>query len=142
MKKTIDIKKIKKREIDKKEIEKNEETSKRNKMYLYTIPLIIIILLVIVYISTNNNYLLIPFGIFFLIFLFGWDFNQRTCTECKKWNSIIWTDSKVNIKTTPTQKKNLIGKLVTKNVREKITTSTGKCTNCGKEITVEKIRKI
>ena len=69
MKKTIDIKKIKKREIGKKEIEKNEEIAKRNKMYLYTIPLIIIILLVIVYISTNNNYLLIPFGIFFNIFI-------------------------------------------------------------------------
>ena len=40
------------------------------------------------------------------------------------------------------QKKNLIGKKVTKNVRKKITKSTGKCTNCGKENTVEKIRRI
>ena len=142
MKKAIDIKKIKEKEISKEEIEKNEKISKKNKMYMYTIPLILIIIIVIIYILTNNNFLLIPFGIIFLIFLFGWDFNQRTCSECKKWNSIIWIDNKINLKTTPTQKKNLIGKTVTKNVREKVTKSTGKCTNCGKEITVEKIRKI
>ena len=142
MKKLKDIKKIKEREVSKDEIEENEKISKRNKMYMYTIPMIIIILLAIIYISTNNNYLLIPFGILFLIFLFGWDSNQRTCKKCKKWNSIIWIDSKVDLKIKPKQKKNLIGKTVTKNVRQKVTISTGKCTNCGKENTVEKIRKI
>ena len=142
MKKLADIKKIKERKISKKEIEKNEKKSRKNKLFMYTIPLIIIILLAIIYIPTNNNYLLIPFAIFFLIFLFGWDSNQRTCSECKKWNSIIWTESKVDIQTTAKQKKNLIGKTVTKNVRKKRTISTGKCTNCGKDNTVEKIRRI
>ena len=142
MKKLADVKKIKERKISKNEIEKNEKISKRNKLYMYTIPLIIIILLAIIYIPTNNNYLLIPFAIVFLIFLFGWDSNQRTCSECKKWNSVIWTNNKVDIQTTTKQKKNLIGKTVTKNVRKKITISTGKCTNCGKENTVEKIRRI
>ena len=131
MKKLTDVKKIKERKISKNEIEKNEKISKRNKLYMYTIPLIIIILLAIIYIPTNNNYLLIPFAIVFLIFLFGWDSNQRT-----------WTNNKVDIQTTTKQKKNLIGKTVTKNVRKKITISTGKCTNCGKENTVEKIRRI
>lgn len=142
MKKLKDVKKIKEREISKKEIEDNEKISKRNKLYMYTIPLIIIILLVIIYIATSINYLLIPFAIFFLIFLFGMDSNQRTCKECKKWNAIIWIDNKVILKTTSKQKKNLIGKSVTKKIKEKVTTSTGKCTNCGKEINVEKIRKI
>ena len=119
MKKSINIKNIKEKEISKDEIEKNEKISKRNKICMYTIPMIIIILLTIIYILTNINYLLIPFGVFFFIFLFGWDFNQRTCSKCKKWNSIIWTDSRVNIKTTPKQKKNLIGKVVTKNSKEK-----------------------
>ncbi len=142
MKKLADVKKIKERKISQNEIEKNEKISKRNKLYMYTIPMIIIILLAVIYIPTNNNYLLIPFGIFFLIFLFGWDANQRTCSECKKWNSIIWIDNKVDIQIATKQKKNLIGKKVTKNVRKKITKSTGKCTNCGKENTVEKIRRI
>ena len=142
MKSLKDVKKIKERKIREDEKEKNEKISKRNKTYMYTIPLIIIIMLAIFYIPTNNNYLLIPFGIFFLIFLFGWDANQRTCKECKKWNSIIWINNKVDIRTTPKQKKNLIGKTVTKNERKKVTISTGKCTNCGKENTIEKIRRI
>ncbi len=142
MKKLTDVKKIKEREVSQDEIEENEKISKRNKLCMYTIPLVIIIILIIIYIPTSINYLLIPFAIFFLIFLFGMDSNQRTCKRCKKWNSIIWIDNRVDIKNTKTQKKNLIGKLVTKNTRKKVTISTGKCTNCGKEITVEKIKKI
>ena len=142
MKKTININKIKEREVSQKEIKQNEKISKRNKILIYTIPLTLIIIIAIIYILTNNNYLLIPFGIIFLIFLFGWDSNQRTCKECKKWNSIIWTDSKIILKTTKNQKKNILGKEKTKSVKEKITRNVGKCTNCGKEITIEKNRKI
>ena len=142
MKKSININKIKERNISIKEIEENEKISKRNKMCMYTIPLILLIIIVIIYILTYNHFLLIPFGIIFLIFLFGWDFNQRTCKECKKWNAIIWIDNNVVIKKSSAKKKNIIGKEVTKNIREKVTKSIGKCTNCGKEITIEKIRKI
>ena len=142
MKKTININKIKEREVSKKEIEQNEKISKRNKILMYTIPLTLIIMIAIIYILTNNNYLLIPFGAIFLIFLFGWDSNQRTCTECKKWNSIIWTDSKIILKTAKKQKKNVFGKEKIKSVKEKVTRNVGKCKNCGKEITIEKNRKI
>ena len=80
------INKIKKRDIDKEEYERNEKESKRNKIILYYIPLICIIILAIIYIGTNNKYILIPFAIFFLTFLFGMDSNSRTCEKCKKWN--------------------------------------------------------
>ncbi len=142
MKKAISINKIKERNVGEKEKQLNEKKSKINKLIMYTIPLSTIILLGIIYIFTNNNYLLIPFGIIFFIFLFGWDANQRTCSECKKWNSLVWIDNKIILRTTKKQKTNAFGKRTTKNVKEKVSQHIGKCTNCGKEITIEKNRKI
>ena len=142
MKKNININKIKERKLNEEEVKQNEEESKRKKMLMYTLPIIIFVIIGVIYISTNIHYLLIPFAIVFLIFLFGWDANQRTCTESKKWNSLIWIDNKIIVRKIEKQKKNFLGKEKVKNVREKVSISTGKCKNCGKEITFEKSRKI
>ena len=139
MKKVVSINKIKERKIGKEELEENEKDYKKKKLLIYTTPLISIIVIAIIYIFTNIHYLLIPFGILFLIFLYGWDSNQRTCPECKKWNSIIWTDTKVIVETAEKPKKGLLGKY---KLNKRITRNVGKCTNCGKEITIEKQRKI
>ena len=142
MKKTIDINKIKEREVSEKEIEANEKNAKKYKLIFYTIPLILMIIIAIIYILTSIHYLLIPFAIVFFVFLFGWDARQRTCTYCKKWNSMIWTDSKIILKTTREKTKNFLGKEKEKNKREKINKLTGKCTFCGKETLREKSKKL
>ena len=136
------INKIKKRDIDKEEYERNEKESKRNKIILYYIPLICIIILAIIYIGTNNKYILIPFAIFFLIFLFGMDSNSRTCEKCKKWNSIVWIKSNIEVKDKIITKKGITGKEKSKKQKERIDRNTGKCTNCGNEVSKEKIKKI
>ncbi len=142
MKKSINIKKIKEREVSEKEIEENEKNANKFELIFYTIPLILIIILAILYILTAIHYILIPFAIVFLIFLFGWDARQRTCTYCKKWNSMIWTDSQIVLKTTKTKTKNFLGKDKEKNRREKINKLTGKCTFCGKETLREKSKRL
>lgn len=136
------INKIKKRDIDKEEYERNEKESKRNKIILYYIPLICIIILAIIYIGTNNKYILIPFAIFFLIFLFGMDSNSRTCEKCKRWNSIVWIKSNIEVKDKIITKKGITGKEKSKKQKERIDRNTGKCTNCGNEVSKEKIKKI
>ena len=133
MRKVIDIKKIKKREISEKEIKKNEKESKKYKLLMYTIPIIILIILVILYIITVNHFILIPFGIIFFLFLFGWDSQQRICPKCKKWNSLIWIENKIILRTTKTKKK-ILKKEYEKNKKEKVSRSVGKCKNCGEEI--------
>ena len=141
MKKVIDIKKIKKREVSEKEILKNEKETKKYKMLMYTIPLIALIILIISYILTTNHYLLIPFGIVFFVFLFGWDSRQRTCPKCRKWNSLIWIENKVILRKTKTKKK-ILKKEYEKDKKEKVSRSIGKCKNCGDEIEIERVRKI
>ena len=141
MRKEIDVKKIKKRQVSEKEILKNEKEFKRNKILMYTIPIIALVILLILYILTINHYLLIPFGILFFIFLFGWDSKQRTCPKCKKWNSLIWIENKIILRTTKTKKK-ILKKEYEKNKKEKISRSVGKCKNCGEETEIEKIKKI
>ena len=142
MKKTININEIQEREVSAKEIEENEKNANKYKMIFYTIPLILMIILAIIYIFTSIHYLLIPFSIVFLMFLFGWDARQRTCIYCKKWNSLVWTDSQIVLKTTKTKTKNFLGKDKEKNKREKINKLTGKCTFCGKEELREKSKKL
>ena len=141
MRKGIDEKKIKKRQVSEKEILKNEKEFKRNKILMYTIPIIALVILLILYILTINHYLLIPFGILFFIFLFGWDSKQRTCPKCKKWNSLIWIENKIILRTTKTKKK-ILKKEYEKNKKEKISRSVGKCKNCGEETEIEKIKKL
>ena len=141
MRKGIDVKKIKKRQVSEKEILKNEKEFKRNKILMYTIPIIALVILLILYILTINHYLLIPFGILFFIFLFGWDSKQRTCPKCKKWNSLIWIENKIILRTTKTKKK-ILKKEYEKNKKEKISRSVGKCKNCGEETEIEKIKKL
>lgn len=138
----VDIKVIDRRDVSKEEMKENERKAKKYKLMLYTLPIILLVTIAIVYILTNINYLLIPFGVIFLLFLFGWDANQRTCKECRCWNSVMWTDSKIVIRTTNKTKKSLLGKDITKSIKEKVNVSTGKCKNCGKEITIEKSRRI
>ncbi len=141
MKKLDDIKKIKEREVSEKELKENEKDAKIHKLTLFTIPLILLIILSLIYIFIFKlDYLLIPFAIFFFVFLFGYDSNQRTCKNCKKWNSVVWIDNRIILKTTKEDKKNILGK--DKKKREKISKAVGKCTNCGKEFTVEKIKKL
>ena len=141
MKKLKDLKKIKEREISEKELKENEKDAKIHKLTLFTIPLVLLIILSVIYIFIIKiDYLLIPFAILFFVFLFGWDSNQRTCKNCRKWNSIVWIDNRIILKTTTEDKKNILGK--DKKKREKINKTIGKCSNCGKEFTVEKIKKI
>ena len=141
MKKINDINKIKEREVSEKEIKENEKNAKILKLTLFIIPLTLLIILSVIYIFIIKlDYLLIPFAILFFVFLFGWDSNQRTCKNCKKWNSIVWTDNRIILKTTKEDKKNIFGK--EKKKREKINKTVGKCTNCGKEFTSEKIKKL
>ena len=93
---TNNIKVIKEgKNISKSQVEENQKKSKIRLIFLYIIPLIIAVVLGFVYIPTQKNILLLPFGIMFLITLFGWDGSTRTCTKCKKWNATIGIDSKV-----------------------------------------------
>lgn len=141
MKKLDDIKKIKEREVNERELKENEKNTKIHKLTLFTIPLLLLIILSVIYIFIIKlDYLLIPFAILFFVFLFGWDSNQRTCKNCKKWNSVVWIDNRIILKTTKEDSKTILGKEKTK--REKINKTVGKCTNCGKEFTSEKIKKL
>lgn len=141
MKKIFDVNKIKERKVSQKEIEQNEKNRKISKMLLLYIPIIILIIISAIYIFVIRlDVLLIPFAIVFLIFLFGWDANQRTCNNCKKWNSVVWVDNKLIINETKEEKKNFLG--IQKTKRERIDKTVGKCANCGKEYTKEKIKKL
>lgn len=124
---------------DKAKIE-NQKDSKKNTVLQYLIPLIVTIIISLIYIPTQNNILLIPFGISTLVTLFGWDCSSRICSNCKKWNSIIWTQSKKTSKKTNIKKRSIIGKNKTKEITEKITIVRAKCKNCDCEYEIEKNR--
>lgn len=137
-----DITKIVEREVSENEIKKNNKIYKRNKLVLYSIPLVLVIINAIIYLLTNNNIFLIIFGITLFILLFGWDGNSRTCTKCKKWNSLIWIKNKNIIKVHYKNTKNIFGKLQEKAKEERLNQKEGKCINCGNIERIEKRRII
>ena len=83
-KKKIDIKKIKERNVSQKEIEENEKETKMKNWLLYRIPIATTVILALIYIPTNNNILLIPIALIFIVVLYGIDCHQRICEHCKK----------------------------------------------------------
>lgn len=129
---TNNIKVIKEgKNISKSQVEENQKKSKIRLIFLYIIPLTIAVVLGFVYIPTQKNILLLPFGIMFLITLFGWDGSTRTCTKCKKWNATIGIDSKVTKEFEEIKVKGLFGKERIKRRQVKHTISKYECKNCG-----------
>ena len=128
------------KKISKKEIERNEKNSRNRTIFQYLIPAIVLIVLSIAYILTQMNIILILFGIFMFLALWGWDCSSRTCMNCKKWNSIIWTKTERLTRKTNISKTSMFGKSKKKAVKEKFTRLRGKCKTCDCEYEIEKNR--
>lgn len=141
-KEKIKLENIKEKEISNEEKEKNEKETKKNKILLYTIPLILVIINAIIYFLTNKIIFLILFGIILFIFLFGWDGNSRVCPECNKWNGLVWTANNIIVRKTKFTKKNIFGKIKQLEKKERIIKKNAKCKNCGKSSQIEKKKRI
>ena len=135
--KKINVDNIKKRNVKESEIIENKKDSKNKTIVFYFIPLSIAIIGAIIYFFTLNTIFLIIFGIALFITLFGWDNNSRICSNCGKWNSLIWIDQKRVTKTTYKKKKDIFGKEKEKAEVRKLVRMTGKCKNCGNTIEKE-----
>lgn len=137
------IKDVHKRDVSEKELKSNAEESKKKKIILFYIPIGITIIFAIAYIFTLKLAFIIILSLAFFVSLFGIDGNGKTCPECHKWGKVIWqqkSEKKIRTKTTKITKGN--GKVITKEEKEEIDRRKGKCLNCGREITKEKIKKI
>ena len=130
-KKKIDIKKIKERNVSQKEIEENEKKTKMKNWLLYRIPIAITVILALIYIPTNNNILLIPIALIFIVVLYGIDCHQRICEHCKKWNATVTLKTDNFLRTTKVTKKNLFKKDKIKEKKNLVKKVEKKCLNCG-----------
>lgn len=121
-------------------IRENDKRTKKLFLLLYFIPLVLLIIIAIIYIPSHNNILLIPFAILMFIVLFGHDGSVRTCPHCKKWNSVIFTETKNVIRTKKETVKNVFGKEKIKENKIRLKKYTGECQNCGFVVNTEKKR--
>lgn len=138
------------KEVSEKSRSYNLNRSRKLSLFLYFIPLAILIVIGLIYIPTHNNLLLIPFAILMFIVLFGHDDSSRTCPNCKKWNSVVWTENKNVVRTTVKKtevnsplffkKKNGKRKVKTKEIKTHITKFKGQCQNCGFHVETERKR--
>lgn len=117
---------------------KYKSESKKRLIFLYIVPIVGTILIACIYIPTQNNFLLIPFGVCFLVTLFGWDGSTRMCKKCGKWNSLVTI--KANKKTIQKTKKykTITGKEKEKIIKIKHEITQHECRNCGQIIEKDK----
>lgn len=120
----------------------NEKKSKSNMIVQYIIPLVAIIIISLFYIATQKNIFLILFGFLMIVVLFGWDCSSRTCPECKKWNTVIWTKNERRKRKTNVSKRSIFNKEKKKIIEEKYIKINGKCKNCNCEFEIERGRII
>ncbi len=133
---------IKYRKPTDEEIKKNEKMTKIKLALLFYIPIIGVIISLSFYFKTHNNWALIPFVIFSFTALWGIDGRKQICSECKKWSSVIWYDTKHTKRLVEKTEKYKNGDIKKKEEKYAVNTDYGKCTNCGKLLEKESLKII
>jgi len=139
LKEILSIKYVKPSEED---IEKNQKRTNIRLAFLFYIPLIGVIISIILYFKLHNNWILIPFVIFSFTALWGIDGRKQICSECKKWSSVIWYDTKHTKRLVEKTEKYKDGEVKKKEEKYAVRTDFGKCTNCGKTLEKEYLKLI
>lgn len=128
-------------QIDENTIKKNEKSNKIKLIFLFYIPITIVVILAMIYFFLRNIFVLISMGVAFFVLLFGIDGKMNTCPECRKWGQVIWNEKKSFLRTRTKRNYTRFNRIKEIKKKDIIVKSKGKCTNCGKIIEKEKVRR-
>jgi len=133
---------IKQRKVSEEELIKNEKQLKIKMLFLFYLPLSGVIISLILYFYLHNNFTLIPFVLFSFIMLWGIDGKKQSCSECKKWDAVVWYEKKQSKRLVEKTEKYKDGETKKKEETFLVIKSLGKCQNCGALLEKEALKPI